>query len=65
MKFGTLNLRLFVFSIACLTVGLAQADELKQTLKDLDVGERWAYNDWESAKSAAAKSKKPILALFR
>lgn len=41
------------------------ADELKETLKDLEVGQRWTYNDWESARSAAAKSKKPILALFR
>lgn len=41
------------------------AQELRDKLKDIDVGERWSYNDWESAKAAAAKSKKPILALFR
>jgi len=41
------------------------AQELKDTLQDIDVGDRWTYNDWESAKAAAAKSKKPILALFR
>ncbi len=43
----------------------ATAQELRDTLNDIDVGERWSYNDWESAKAAAAKSKKPILALFR
>lgn len=43
----------------------ASAEELRDTLKDLEVGQRWAYNDWDSAQSAAAKSKKPILALFR
>lgn len=41
------------------------AQQLKRTLEDLDVGDRWSYNDWESAKAAAQESKKPILALFR
>ena len=45
--------------------GFAVADELQDTLKDLEVGQRWTYNDWDSAQNAAAKSKKPILALFR
>ena len=56
----------------CVAMGLwsaissaALAQELRDTLKDIDVGERWSYNDWDSAKAAAAKSKKPILALFR
>ena len=43
----------------------AMAQELHKTLKDIEVGERWSYDDWDSAKAAAAKSKKPILALFR
>ena len=38
---------------------------LQQSLEDTNVGDRWSYNDWDSAKAAAAKSKKPILALFR
>jgi len=48
---------------AITSVGFSQ--ELKKTLQDFAVGERWSYNDWDSAKAAAAKSKKPILALFR
>ena len=43
----------------------AQPHKLQSTLEDVDVGLRWSYNDWDSAKAAAAKSKKPILALFR
>ena len=43
----------------------AQSHKLQTTLEDVDVGLRWSYNDWDSAKAAAAKSKKPILALFR
>ena len=46
-------------------VSVSSSQELKQTLQDLAVGDRWLYNDWDSAKAAAAKSKKPILALFR
>lgn len=38
---------------------------LQQSLEDTNVGDRWTYNDWDSAKAAASKSKKPILALFR
>lgn len=45
--------------------GAALGQELRETLHDIDVGERWSYNDWDSASAAAAKSKKPILALFR
>lgn len=41
------------------------SQELKETLQDTGVGDRWTYNDWDSAKAAAAKTKKPILALFR
>ncbi|MCA9215846.1 MAG: hypothetical protein KDB27_22425 [Planctomycetales bacterium] len=44
---------------------LSFSQSLQQTLNDIDVGDRWSYNDWDSAKAAAAKSKKPILALFR
>jgi hypothetical protein len=43
----------------------ALAQDLKDTLNDIDVGARWSYDDWDSVKAAAAKSKKPILALFR
>ena len=43
----------------------AFGQELRTTLKDLDVGTRWQYNDWEAARAAANRSKKPILALFR
>ena len=38
---------------------------LQQSLQDIGVGARWKYNDWESAKAAANRSQKPILALFR
>ena len=43
----------------------ALGQELRTALKDLDVGSRWQYNDWEAAQAAANRSKKPILALFR
>jgi hypothetical protein len=52
----------------CVLLGLTTfwaGQERKESLKDIDVGDRWSYNDWESAKAAASKSKKPILALFR
>ena len=57
-------------SLGCLTllmgnVSAQTTSSLRQALEDVDVGDRWSYNDWESAKSAASKSKKPILALFR
>ena len=32
---------------------------------ELLLGGGWQYNDWEAAKTAAAKSKNPIFALFR
>ena len=55
--------------VACLFVGLSSGNcfgqSLQKTLEDFDVGDRWEYNDWEAAKAAAAKSGKPILALFR
>lgn len=41
------------------------SSNLKSVLEDVDVGDRWSYNDWESARTAALLSKKPILALFR
>ena len=47
------------------SVAAVSAQSLQETLEDTLVGERWQYNDWEAAKAAAAKSKKPILALFR
>ena len=58
------------FCVALLIgVGLANSvkgqSTLQQSLNDLDVGPRWRYNDWESAKATAARLKKPILALFR
>ena len=49
----------------CVATFRVSAQELRDSLQDIDVGDRWTYNDWESAKAAAAKSKKPILALFR
>ena len=57
-------------SMACLLVGLLSVTahgqlQIKKDLEDNAVGDRWSYNDWDSAKAAAAKSKKPILALFR
>lgn len=61
----------FLFASAlllCPIITASAADpsgQLKQTLEDIDVGNRWFYNDWEAAKAAAQKSKKPILALFR
>ena len=51
--------------ICCVATSRVSAQDLRNSLQDLEVGERWTYNDWESAKAAAAKSKKPILALFR
>ena len=54
---------------ACFAVGLGSVNcfgqSLQETLDDIDVGDRWEYNDWDAAKAAAAKSGKPILALFR
>ena len=38
---------------------------LRKSLEDLDVGSYWHYNDWEGAKAAAQRERKPILALFR
>ena len=38
---------------------------IQKELDDLNVSDRWSYNDWDAAQAAAAKSKKPILALFR
>lgn len=57
-------------AISCTTSTVSQAQtpdklSLKATLEDEKVGARWSYNDWDAAKAAAAKSKKPILALFR
>ena len=49
----------------CVAAFSVSAQELRDSLQDIEVGDRWTYNDWESAKAAAAKSKKPILALFR
>lgn len=62
-----LQLLLATGSLFALAV-VASAEEpsvLQHTLEDVDVGDRWYYNDWESAKAAAQVSKKPILALFR
>ena len=57
-------------SLALLLIGLLSLPargqlQIKKDLEDHAVGDRWTYNDWDSAKAAAAKSKKPILALFR
>lgn len=49
----------------CIAPEILHAQKLQETLEDVHVGDRWAYNHWESAKAASAKSKKPILALFR
>ena len=57
----------FLVSLTIL-VGLATsvwAQSLRETLEDREVGARWKYNDWESARAAAVQSQKPILALFR
>lgn len=59
-------LRFFTTTVMCLSItSVSHSQELKKTLEDTEVGDRWSYNDWDSAKAAAAKSKKPILALFR
>ena len=41
------------------------AQSLQESLDDLEVGDRWEYDEWESAQAAAVASGKPILALFR
>ena len=55
----------FMVGVGCGPIAPGVAQELRNTLEDLDVGQRWTYNDWDAAQRAAAKSKKPILALFR
>ena len=52
-----------VFSLA--VAAPAASETLQQSLGDLDVHQRWEYNDWQSAKAASIQSKKPIFALFR
>jgi serine protease Do len=39
--------------------------ELKRTLADDGVSDRWIYHDLEAARAAARQSGKPILAIFR
>jgi hypothetical protein len=44
----------------------ARAEEaLRDQLKDLDLDERWIYDDWPAARARAAREGKPIFALFR
>ena len=62
-KAATISIATICVSSALNAAAVAQ--ELRDTLNDIDVGRRWSYNNWESAQAAAAKSKKPILALFR
>lgn len=53
-------------AFACGFHGLpANGQSLQESLDDLEVGDRWEYNEWEAAQAAAAESGKPILALFR
>ena len=59
-----ISLTLPCLLIACLARE-SHSQSLQEALEDLDVGDRWQYNDWDAAKAAAAKSRKPILALFR
>jgi hypothetical protein len=42
----------------------AQTD-LRQTLKDTDVGTHWIYDDLNRALTEAKSTGKPLLALFR
>jgi hypothetical protein len=65
MKFKQTTTSLLPVCVLLVFTTIAAGQELKESLKDIDVGDRWSYNDWESAKAAASKSKKPILALFR
>lgn len=54
-----------VLILGSLLVAPAGAQTLQESLDDLEVASRWAYNDWESARAAASISHKPIMALFR
>ena len=48
-----------------LSPGTSHGQSLQSALDDVDVGDRWKYNDWDAARDAAEASGKPILALFR
>ena len=65
-------MRLYLIAGAVLLTGLAAAtaqdgskDAIRKKLKDTNVHPSWIYDDMPAALAAAAKSGKPILAVFR
>lgn len=48
-----------------LTVRAQDAADLRELLQDIELGERWFYNDVEAAFAQARATGKPVLALFR
>lgn len=38
---------------------------LQETLRDFRLGDSWIYDDWDAARTLAAKQGKPIFAVFR
>ena len=66
----TLGMLVVVSALAAMGVtppflGVGNAQSLQEELSDLEVGNHWRYNDWEGARAAAEKEKKPIFVLFR
>lgn len=38
---------------------------LRESLRDLEVGDRWVYSDWDAARERAKAAKKPLFVVFR
>ncbi len=54
-----------LIGLAVLAVLQGDPEELRKSLKDLDAGPGWVYNDVDAGFAEAKRTGKPLLVVFR